>query len=112
MVNFAGHISLNLKVSFPACPVNLRDIKVGISSFFPLIYGPRASRLGLESTGKTWSVTFSADRENEVSKRYLPLLKFCTKISERTQRVNNDKFIEHESVPTVQFRHNNLYDIF
>ena len=61
---------LNLKDSFPARPINLRDIintlltnfvssvrtvsysTVADPRFFPLIYGTRASRLGHKRTGK------------------------------------------------------------
>ena len=39
------------------------------SNSFPLIYDPRASRLGHKSTGKKrGSVTYSTNRENEVCK--------------------------------------------
>ena len=43
-----------------------------INTSFPLIYGPHASRLGHKSTGKKrGSVTYSTDRENEVSKIFI-----------------------------------------
>ena len=41
-------------------------------SFFPLIYGPRVKRAGNKSKGKKrGSVTYSVDRENEVSKIFI-----------------------------------------
>ena len=49
----------------------VRTVSYG-PSFFPLIYGPSAKRVGYKSTGKKrGSVTYSTDRENEVSKIFI-----------------------------------------
>ena len=39
--------------------------------FSPSIYGPSAKRAGHKSKGKRGSVTYSTDRENEVSKIFI-----------------------------------------
>ena len=60
-------------------------------SFSPSIYGPRAKRAGPKSKGKRrGSVTYSKDRENEVSKRFiisLPCLTGSGTISIHTEHL-------------------------
>ena len=67
LVNFCGpyftvqpKYKINMKVSFPARPIYLRDL---INKLNKLIINKNLGE-------KTRSVTYCTDRENEVSKRY------------------------------------------
>ena len=73
---FTTYSPLNLKVSFPTRPINLRDIINMLLTLFsqsmlkvldprlsPLIYRRCYSCLGHKSTGKIWSATYSTDLE-------------------------------------------------
>ena len=58
----------------------VRTVSCG-PSFFPFDYGPSAKRAGHKSTGKKrGSLTYSTDRENEVSKIFITSLRLIERV--------------------------------
>ena len=82
----------------------VRTVSYG-PSFFPFAYGPSAKRTGHKSTGKKrGSVTYSADRENEVSKIFIISLRLigCAekeifKVSWPYSKVRPEKLTNHSA---------------
>ena len=74
-------------------------------SFFSSIYGPSAKRAGHESKWKKrGSVTYSTDRENEVSKIFIRSLLCVWGAQERFLLTRNDfKFLTHLESKTIHF---------
>ena len=65
---------------------SVRSVSYG-PSFLPLIYGPSAKRVGHESTGKNEDpVTYSTDRENEVSKIFIISLRLIRRAGKETSQ--------------------------
>ena len=70
LVSYHEFLKLKLKYLL-LTEFEVRTVSYG-PSFFPLIYGPSAKRAGHKSKGKKrGSVTYSTDRENEVSKIFI-----------------------------------------